>query len=102
VLPSEKRQRIAIDPPADFVEEKFYGKLIHVPTSNIVERLFSQAKLYLSPLRKIIHPKQLESMLFLKSNRSYWNITTLVEATDIKNDEEEEKEMRESSDEENF
>jgi hypothetical protein len=100
VLPSEKRQRIAIDPPTDFVEEqRENGKLIDVvPTSNIVKRLFSQAKLYLSPLRKSMHP-----MLFLKANRSYWNIATLVEATEGKNDDEEEKEMGESSDdEENF
>lgn len=48
------------------------------PTSNIVERLFSQAKLYMTPLRKSMEPKHLEMLLFLRCNRNLWDEKLLL------------------------
>lgn len=44
------------------------------PTSNIAERFFSQAGIVLSPQRQAMAPAQLENILFLKTNRRYWNV----------------------------
>jgi hypothetical protein len=44
------------------------------PTSNVVERLFSQAKLVSTDRRKRLLPRTLESIMFLKYNRNLWNL----------------------------
>jgi hypothetical protein len=50
-----------------------------LPTSNIVERLFSRAKIILADRRKRMSPYHLELLLFLRINRDLWN------ANDIQN-----------------
>eukprot|EP01038_Epipyxis_sp_PR26KG_P014379 gene14379-19286_t len=57
-----------------------------VPTSNRVERLFSRAKLYLTDHRKSMLPKHLELLLYLRSNRSMWNVYTVNEAVNMKDE----------------
>lgn len=47
------------------------------PTSNLVERFFSQAKAVLGIYRQSMTPLHLESILFLKVNRAYWNAATV-------------------------
>ena len=44
------------------------------PTSNHLERLFSQCKLIRSQLRQRMFPGTLEMLLFLKSNRILWSV----------------------------
>jgi hypothetical protein len=43
------------------------------PTSNIVERLFSAARLVLTDYRKSMTPYTFECVMFLKFNRNYWD-----------------------------
>jgi hypothetical protein len=52
-----------------------YVSLDHIPpTSNIVERLFSAARLVLTDYRKSMDPYTFECLLFLKVNRKKWDI----------------------------
>lgn len=52
-----------------------YVSLDHIPpTSNIVERLFSAARLILTDYRKSMDPYTFECLLFLKVNRKKWDI----------------------------
>lgn len=52
-----------------------YASLDHIPpTSNIVERLFSSARLVLTDYRKSMDPYTFECLMFLKVNRSDWDI----------------------------
>jgi hypothetical protein len=52
-----------------------YVSLEHIPpTSNIVERLFSAARLVLTDYRKSMDPYTFECIMFLKVNRSKWDI----------------------------
>jgi hypothetical protein len=52
-----------------------YVSLEHIPpTSNIVERLFSAARLVLTDYRKSMDPYTFECLMFLKVNRSKWDI----------------------------
>lgn len=52
-----------------------YSSLNYVPpTSNIVERLFSNARLILTDYRKSMSPYTLECVMFLKFNRNYWDL----------------------------
>ncbi|ETO81056.1 hypothetical protein F444_04573 [Phytophthora nicotianae P1976] len=46
-------------------------------TSNVVDRLFSQAKAVVGMHRQAMTPLHLESILFLKVNRSYWSAATV-------------------------
>ena len=56
------------------VTTKFVS-LEHIPpTSNIVERLFSAARLVLTDYRKSMDPYTFECLMFLKVNRSKWDI----------------------------
>jgi len=48
------------------------------PTSNVVERLFSLARLTFTDYRKATLPENLESTLFLKINADLWDIQTLA------------------------
>jgi hypothetical protein len=43
-------------------------------TNNIVERLFTQAKMILTDQRKHMNPDNLNALLFLKYNKSLWNV----------------------------
>ena len=47
------------------------------PTSNIVERLFSRAKLVMTDQRKIMAPYRLELFLFLRCNKILWSAATV-------------------------
>lgn len=47
-------------------------------TSNIVERLFSKARLILTDYRKSMKPCHFELLLLLKCNRSLWSLEDLV------------------------
>ena len=52
-----------------------YSSLIFVPpTSNVVERLFSNARLALTDYRKSMSPYTFECVMFLKINRDYWDL----------------------------
>jgi len=52
-----------------------YVSLKHIPpTSNIVERLFSAARMVLTDYRKSMDPYTFECLMFLKVNRSKWDI----------------------------
>eukprot|EP00644_Phytophthora_capsici_P015447 jgi/Phyca11/113634/e_gw1.24.525.1 len=53
-----------------------YSKLLEKlpPTSNRCERLFSQAKLVLTPQRASLLPVNFEMLMFLRANRSYWDM----------------------------
>ena len=60
-----------------------YKSLKHcLTTSNIVERLFSRAKLILSERRKSMSPYHLELLLFLRSNQELWNDYTIQDCYD--------------------
>ncbi|KUF96014.1 ADP-ribosylation factor 2-B [Phytophthora nicotianae] len=48
-----------------------------VPTSNVVERFFSQAKAVVGMHCQAMTPLHVESILFLKVNRSYWSAATV-------------------------
>ena len=47
------------------------------PTSNIVERLFSRAKLNLTDLRSRMEPRTFEALLYLHCNESLWDQSLL-------------------------
>ncbi|EGZ09016.1 hypothetical protein PHYSODRAFT_524535 [Phytophthora sojae] len=70
VLSARKKQRTA---------QKKFGGVRHIPpTSNAVERLFSVAKHTLSNHRQGMLPVHLETVLFLKLNRRFWNAGTVT------------------------
>ena len=47
------------------------------PTSNVVERLFSSARLVLTDYRKSMTPYTFECVMFLKFNATMWDINTV-------------------------
>ncbi|KAG6622531.1 uncharacterized protein IUM83_05413 [Phytophthora cinnamomi] len=57
----------------------FYSELLTKlpPTSNRAERLFSQAKLVLTPQRVSLLPINMEMLTFLRTNRRYWDMETV-------------------------
>ena len=57
---------------SNYIDLKFV-----LPTSNIVERLFSMAKFILTDSRKHMHPSNFEKIIFLRVNSSYWGVHTL-------------------------
>ena len=60
------------------ITESKYSCLNHVsPTSNVVERLFSKAKLVFAPTRQSMLPIHLEECLYLYCNITCWDITTV-------------------------
>ncbi|EGZ22580.1 hypothetical protein PHYSODRAFT_285754 [Phytophthora sojae] len=77
------------DPAASFVERLRkrrwlaqdrvkYEQLKSIPpTSNVVERFFSIARVTFGHQRHGLLPRTLETMLFLRQNRSYWDATTV-------------------------
>ena len=42
-------------------------------TTNMVERLFSRAKLVMTDLRRSMYPRNLEMLMFLRANRHLWD-----------------------------
>jgi hypothetical protein len=56
-----------------------------LPTTNIVERLFSRAKLALTDHRKQMTPRHLELLMFLRTNRSLWNAEAVEAAIALSN-----------------
>ncbi|EGZ30693.1 hypothetical protein PHYSODRAFT_476438 [Phytophthora sojae] len=50
------------------------------PTSNRYERLFSQAKLVITPQRASLLPENFEMLMFLRTNRRYWDVNTVNDA----------------------
>lgn len=56
-----------------------YANLAYIPpTSNIVERLFSSCRLVLTDYRKSMTPYTFECVMFLKVNRSYWDMNLVA------------------------
>lgn len=47
------------------------------PTSNVIERLFSQVGLVLDDSRSSMTPRHVEETIVLKMNSDYWNTNTL-------------------------
>ena len=55
-----------------------YRNLNHVvPTSNVVERLFSRTKLFFSDRRQRMKPKTLETLIMLLANSKLWDSKTV-------------------------
>jgi hypothetical protein len=61
-------------------EQTTYDALVYriPPTSNHCERLFSQCKLVLTPIRSSLHPANFEMITFLTANRDMWDAVTLL------------------------
>ena len=71
ILRAEKRQRI---------ETSDYRRTLHVSTtSNICERLNSNARLIMNYLRKHMDPDTLQLILFLKHNRDFWKAEKVID-----------------------
>ena len=56
---------------------KYHSMNHAVPTSNVVERLLSRAKLVMTDQRKIMAPYCLELLLILRCNKFLWSAATL-------------------------
>ena len=60
------------------LDSSCYRPTEHVfPTSNIVERLFSRAKLVISDLRSSMTPQHLEIAIYLRYHHNLWNVETV-------------------------
>jgi hypothetical protein len=61
-----------------------YSKLVPLipPTSNAVERLFSQCQLILTPQRSCMMPANFEMLTFLRVNMDMWNASTMASVED--------------------
>ena len=57
---------------------KYISTRLLLPTSCVVERLFSQAKRVFSPHRRRLNIKTLEALLLLNQNRQLWNLSTVA------------------------
>ncbi len=69
-----KRRRIA--PSAElYIDARFV-----MPTSNIVERLFSRAKIVLNDRRQSLYPVNFEMLLFLNANNRLWDVYDVEKA----------------------
>ena len=69
---NNKRRKTSKDPNFDFINLEFIP-----PTSNVVERLFSSARLILTDYRKSMSPYTFECIMFLKFNSNLWDISTV-------------------------
>lgn len=76
VLATRKKRRGA--------KKIFDGVLFIPPTSNTVERLFSVAKHTLFHHRQRMLPIHLETVLFLKMNRRFWDANTVAAIVNAK------------------
>ena len=78
-----KRQRVQ-----DTAEgSKYINTRFLLPTSCVVERLFSQAKRVFSPHRRRLNVKTLEALLFLNQNRMLWNLPLVAAVVNRARDE---------------
>ena len=57
---------------------KYINTRFLLPTSYVVERLFSLAKRVFSPHWGRLSTKTLDALLFLNQNRQLWNLSMLV------------------------
>ncbi|KAG2962369.1 hypothetical protein JG687_00008468 [Phytophthora cactorum] len=76
VLAARKKQRTA--------KKMFDGVLFISPMSNSVERLFSVVKHTLSHHRQRMLPIHLETVLFLKMNRRFWDANSVERVVNAK------------------
>ena len=66
------------------IKESKYRKLDYIlPTSNIVERLFSRAKIIMADRRKSMTPYHLELLLFLRMNKDLWSAGDIQDIIDV-------------------
>jgi hypothetical protein len=56
------------------VQQEFVNLGFVSPTSNVVERLFSAARMVLTDYRKSMSPYSFECVMFLKTNRALWTV----------------------------
>jgi len=68
-------RRRSDDAPSEYADLRFI-----LPTSNVVERLLSVAKYILTYSRKHMHPINFETVIFLRTNRSYWDCDTVAKS----------------------
>ena len=65
------------------VFQSSYRSVLHViPTSNMVERLFSIARGVLEDKRKRLLPRNVELILYLRMNWKLWNAETIQDIVD--------------------
>ena len=89
-----KRQRVK-----DSAEGiKYINTRFLLPTSCVVERLFSQAKQVFSPHRRRLNTKTLEALLFLNQNRMLWNLALVAAVVNGGVEEESEEDHDEGDD----
>ena len=67
-----KKQKLGISEDDDYMDVRFL-----IPTSNICERLFSQAGACLNERRLATLPINAEFQMFLRLNMNLWNIDTV-------------------------
>jgi hypothetical protein len=70
-----KRRRLDTPPPSTYLNMRFI-----LPTSNIVERVFSKTKLVFTEQRQRLLPTTLEAIVFLAVNRAFWDASTVEQA----------------------
>ena len=68
------------------VPTKYRGTAHISSTTNVVERLFSRAKLAMTDLRKSMTPGHLELLMFLRMNRNLLNDALVEQAIRASND----------------
>ena len=78
---AKKRRKVTKRMATTFKDLSF----IH-PTSNMVERLFSRARLVLTDYRKSMSPYTFECLMFLGNNRDLWNMGKVAEVLSRKSD----------------
>ena len=79
-----KRQRMQQSTKSAYNDTRFL-----LPTSNHVERLFSMSKRIFTEKRRRLLPRTLEALLFLKQNRTLWNmalVSIVVNSADGSNE----------------
>jgi hypothetical protein len=64
----------------DGPKTKFVDLQFLLSISNVVERLFSLARLILTDERKNMSPIVFEAMLYLQKNREYWSVIDVAQA----------------------
>lgn len=60
------------------IKSSYVDTTLIPPTSNVVERLFSGARLILTDYRKSMSPYTFECLMFLKINRDLWDISLIA------------------------
>ena len=76
---AERAMKVLKESPKNYKSVSFIS-----PTSNAVERLFSTAKFVFSDLRRSLLPRNLEMLLFLKSNRDLWDLELVAKVVNQK------------------